>query len=101
MLTARLYIKILLLAIVFSEKLLYKGRMNKKINKPYHKKVGNQIRFYRKEKGLTQEQLSLEIGNANSYIAIVENAQRDLPLSQIHKIAKVLEIEPWQLLKFD
>ena len=81
--------------------MLYKGGMNKKINKPYHKKVGNQIRFYRKEKGLTQEQLSLEIGNANSYIAIVENAQRDLPLSQIHKIAKILEVEPWQLLKFD
>jgi len=74
--------------------------MNKKINKAYHKKVGAQIRFYRKEKGLTQEQLSLEIGNANSYMAIVENAQRDLPLSQIRKIAKVLGVEPWQLLKF-
>lgn len=75
--------------------------MNKKINKPYHKRVGNRIRFYRKEKGLTQEQLSLEIGNANSYIAIIENAQRDLPLSQIRKIAKALNVEPWQLLKFD
>ena len=96
-----MYIKTLLTAIVFWKNVLYKERMNKKINKPYHKKVGNQIRFYRKEKGLTQEQLSLEIGNANSYIAIVENAQRDLPLSQIHKIAKILEVEPWQLLKFD
>ncbi len=75
--------------------------MSKKINKPYHKKVGSRIRFYRKEKGLTQEQLSLEIGHSNSYMAIVENAQRDLPLSQIQKIAKVLDIEPWQLLKFD
>lgn len=75
--------------------------MSKKINKAYHKKVGAKIRFYRKEKGLTQEQLSLEIGNANSYIAIIENAQRDLPLSQIRKIAKALDINPWQLLKFD
>lgn len=99
--TARLYIKTLQIAIVFYGKVLYKREMNKKINKPYHKKVGALIRFYRKEKGLTQEQLSLEIGNSNSYIAIIENAQRDLPLSQIHKIAKALNVEPWQLLKFD
>lgn len=74
--------------------------MSKKINKSFHKKIGDKIKFYRKESGLTQEQLSLEIGHSNSYIAIIENAQRDLPLSQLLKISKVLNIEPWQLLKF-
>ncbi|MEI8390836.1 MAG: helix-turn-helix transcriptional regulator [bacterium] len=64
--------------------------MVKNFDKRFHKKFGQKIKNLRLEKGLTQEQLSLEIGAANSYIGIIENAQRDIPLSKIQKIAKVL-----------
>ncbi len=51
-------------------------------------------------KGLTQEQLSLEIGTDNSYISNIENARSDIPLSKIRLIAKAFDIEPYELLKF-
>ena len=75
--------------------------MAKVFDKRFHKKFGQRVRELRLEKGMTQEQLSLEIGAANSYIGIVENAQRDTPLSKIQKIAKALEVLPSELLKFD
>ena len=37
------------------------------------------------------------IGADNSYIAIVENAHRDIPLSKIYKIAKALDIKIQEL----
>ncbi len=75
--------------------------MAKIFNKAFHKKVGQKIKELRENKDLTQEDLSLEIGATNSYMGIVENAHRDLPLSKIYKIARVLEVEPYELLKFD
>lgn len=67
-------------------------------NTPY--KFGQRIRFLRKERGITQEQLSFEIDADNSYIANIENAHRDIPLSRIRLIAKALGVEPYELLKF-
>ncbi|MBQ8460674.1 helix-turn-helix transcriptional regulator [bacterium] len=74
--------------------------MTKKMSKVFHKKFGQRVRELRKAKGLTQEQLSLEILADNSYIANIENAHRDIPLSRIRLIAKALNVEPFELLKF-
>lgn len=74
--------------------------MVKKMNKVFHKKFGRRVRELRKARGMTQEQLSLEIFADNSYIANIENAHRDIPLSRIRLIAKALEVEPFELLKF-
>ena len=74
--------------------------MGKKMDKVFHKKFGQRVRFLRKERGMTQEQLSFEIEADNSYIANIENAHRDIPLSCIRLIAKALNIEPYELLKF-
>lgn len=74
--------------------------MSKKFDKVFHKKFGQRVRFFRKERGMTQEQLSFEIEADNSYIANIENAHRDIPLSRIRMIAKALDIEPHELLKF-
>ena len=49
---------------------------------------------------MTQEQLSFEVEADNSYIANIENAHRDIPLSRIRLIAKALNVEPYELLKF-
>ncbi len=74
--------------------------MVKKMSKVFHKKFGRRVRELRKARGMTQEQLSLEIFADNSYIANIENAHRDIPLSRIRLIAKALEVEPFELLKF-
>ncbi len=74
--------------------------MGQKFNKVYHKKFGQRVKMLRLEKGLTQEQLSLEIGTDNSYISNIENARSDIPLSRIRLIAKAFDIEPYELLKF-
>ncbi len=74
--------------------------MVKKMSKVFHKKFGQRVRELRRERGMTQEQLSFEIGADNSYIANIENAHRDIPLSRIRMIAKALNIEPYELLKF-
>lgn len=74
--------------------------MVKKMSKVFHKKFGKRVRELRKACGLTQEQLSLEILADNSYIANIENAHRDIPLSRIRLIAKALGVEPYELLKF-
>lgn len=74
--------------------------MAKKMSKVFHKKFGQRIRQLRKERGMTQEQLSFEIEADNSYIANIENAHRDIPLSRIYKISKVLNIPLKDLFDF-
>ena len=74
--------------------------MVKKINRIFQKKFGERIRFLRKERGLTQEELSFEIDADNSYIANIENAHRDIPLSRVYKIAKVLNVSLSELFNF-
>lgn len=74
--------------------------MTKKMSKVFHKKFGQRIRYLRKEKGMTQEQLSLEIDADNSYIANIENAHRDIPLSRIYKISKALGVPLKELFDF-
>lgn len=74
--------------------------MAKKMSKVFHKKFGQRIRELRKERGMTQEQLSFEIDADNSYIANIENAHRDIPLSRIYKISKVLDVPLKDLFDF-
>lgn len=74
--------------------------MAKKMDKVFHRKFGQRVRFLRKEKGLTQEQLSFEIDADNSYIANIENAHRDIPLSRVNKIAKTLGISLKELFDY-
>ena len=75
--------------------------MTKKIDRVFQKKFGKRIRFLRKERGLTQEQLSFEIDADNSYIANIENAHRDIPLSRVYKISKALNITLSEMFNFD
>lgn len=74
--------------------------MTKKLDKVFHRKFGQRVRFLRKQKGMTQEQLSFEIDADNSYIANIENAHRDIPLSRVNKIAKTLGISLKELFDY-
>lgn len=60
------------------------------------------IGYYRKHKGLSQEQLAEELGISRQHLASIEapNMDRGLSLELLLNIATVLEIEPYLLLKF-
>lgn len=61
------------------------------------------IGYYRKRRGLTQEQLAEEVGISRQHLASIEapNMDHGLSLDLLLNIASVLEIEPYLLLKFN
>lgn len=63
-------------------------------------KFGERVRKIRKDKGLSQEQLAFKANLHRTYIGMIERAEKNITLLNIHKIAKALEISEHQLLKF-
>ena len=59
------------------------------------------ISYYRRRRGMSQEQLA-ELGISRQHLAAIEapNMNRGLSLELLFNIATVLEIEPYLLLKF-
>ena len=60
------------------------------------------IGYFRRRRGLSQERLAEELGISRQHLASIEapNMNRGLSLELLFNIASVLEIEPYQLLKF-
>jgi transcriptional regulator with XRE-family HTH domain len=67
------------------------------------KKLGLKISYYRKLKGWTQEDLADEMGVSTSYIGAIEapNMAKTISLTTLFRVAEILEIPAWKLLKFD
>lgn len=63
------------------------------------KKVGKRIREIRQKKGLSQEVLAHEAGLDRSYVGSVERGERNISIINLHRIAKALDVEPFELLK--
>jgi len=61
-------------------------------------KIGNNIKLYRKKKGLTQKQLAEKIGTTDSAITRYESNSREPSIEIITKIAKALNISINELL---
>lgn len=71
------------------------------MDKQFIKKVGSRIKTLRQERGLSQEELACDANVSRSTIGMIETAQNDITLSKLNKIAKALEVETYQFLKFD
>ena len=71
-------------------------------NSERYRDLGCAIAYYRKRKGMTQEQLSEQIGISRQHMGAIEapNMVRAISLDVLYNIATVLEIEPDILLKF-
>ncbi len=69
------------------------------MNKNVKKKFGKNLKKYRKLKGLSQEDLSLELELDGSYIGKVENAKLNITIDKIISIADFLGIEVIDLFK--
>ncbi len=63
------------------------------------KKLGKNIKRLRKQKGLSQEELSLNLDLDGSYIGKVENGKLNITIDKISAIAKFLEVEVVELFK--
>ena len=62
-------------------------------------KFGQRVRQLRKEKNLSQEELSFKAGVHRTYIGMIERAEKNITLINIEKIANALEISIDNLLK--
>lgn len=64
------------------------------------KLVGENIRFLRKKRGLTQEELAEQINLQQAYIGGVERGERNISMLTLQKIAIGLEVSPDKILNF-
>ena len=60
---------------------------------------GKTLRHYRKAKGWSQEQLALESGHQRVFISWLETGRKQATISTIFNLAKVLDVEPSELIR--
>lgn len=60
---------------------------------------GERVRELRKEKELSQEELSFKADLHRTYIGMIERAEKNITLANIEKIAKALNVELIELFK--
>ena len=66
-------------------------------------KLGLRIAYFRKMRGLTQEQFAEKLGKSLGYIGAVEatNVERAISLDMLFDIADLLGVQPQKFLQFD
>ena len=66
--------------------------------KSRYQTLGLNVAYFRKKRGLTQEQLAEKAGVERSRISKTEIAWTGTSLDTVYRIADALEIEPYKLL---
>ncbi|MBD5409037.1 MAG: helix-turn-helix transcriptional regulator, partial [Treponema sp.] len=61
------------------------------------KQLAENIRFYRKKKGMTQENLAEKVGTATNYIGTIEIGKKFPSPKMIERIACALEVDELSL----
>ena len=69
------------------------------MTKDNKKILAKNIKRLRKQKRLTQENLSLELELDGSYIGKIENAKMNITIKKLDLIAKYFEVDTFELLK--
>lgn len=64
-----------------------------------NKKVGLNIKKYRKKNGWSQERLALEANLHRAYIGQIERSEKNIGLKNFEIIAKTLKVNTSELLK--
>lgn len=65
------------------------------------KKLGNNIKKYRKVKGYRQLDLAISLDLSEDYICRVENGLKPISLRRLFKLADILEVKMTDLIDFD
>ena len=63
-------------------------------------KFGKHVATLRKRKGLTQLELAYRCDIHRAYIGAIERGEKKVNICTIFKLAKGLNVEPYQLLKY-
>lgn len=58
-----------------------------------HKKIGENVRMFRKKRGMTQEKLAEKANLHSVYISQVERADRAITIETLLKITKALGVK--------
>ena len=61
------------------------------------KAFGKKVKFYRKKKALSQEELAFQAGLHRTYISQIEAGTRNVALKNLVRLAKALGISPKDL----
>lgn len=61
--------------------------------------LATSIRRRRAELGISQEALAMEAGLHRTFVGSVERAERNISLDNVERLARALNVEPWQLLR--
>lgn len=71
-------------------------------NHENYMELGYNISYYRKRKGMTQEQLAEKLGISRQHMGAIEapNIHRPPSLELLFNIAAVLEVEPYKFFIF-
>ena len=75
----------------------------KSIYTEQYRQIGLKIAYYRKLRGLTQEELAEQVGLTPAYIGHLEapNISKALSLDTLFDIAAVLDVAPQKFLTFE
>lgn len=73
--------------------------MTRKHNEEY-KKLGLNIAYYRKVRGLSQMQLADAVDISRTHMSRKENNDCAMSLDVIFSVAKALEVPVWKLFEF-
>jgi transcriptional regulator with XRE-family HTH domain len=63
------------------------------------KTFAQNLRYFRKERGLSQEQLALRANIDRTYVSALERQVYSASLDTIEQLAKVLKVDPARLLE--
>lgn len=65
------------------------------------KKFGKKVKYLRLKADLSQEVLSEKMGISREHLSLVERGQRCLSLKKVFLLAHILNIETYELFKFN
>lgn len=67
-----------------------------------YKEIGKLIKYYRQQKGLSQQELADKISISISYLTKIEapNCDKSFSLEVVFEIADALDIQPYKLLDY-
>lgn len=60
--------------------------------------IGNNIKAFRKLRGITQEELAKKSRTHKAYIGFIERGERNISVETLNVIATALEVSPYVLL---
>lgn len=80
-----------------------KGCLVKQVHVEKYRQIGLKIAYYRKLRGLTQEELAERVGLTPAFIGHLEapNIMKALSLDALFDIAEALDVPPRKFLDFD